>query len=80
MHHGPLPYPGDRSLVCARLEKLMVLEKGHNADAPALYELDALVDQGKVVKVWSHGSYELLSYLKQRIEQQLRSEGLPLRT
>jgi hypothetical protein len=77
VHHGPLPYPGNRSLACSDLRQLVVVVK-HKSDERETYELDAILKEGQKIKVWSNASRERLDYLKQAIERQLSRQNLTL--
>ncbi len=70
VRHGPLPYPGNRSLACADLQQMAVVEREHKSDEPATYQLKATLKTGESLTLWSNAKRERLDYLKQAIEQQ----------
>ena len=78
VHHGPLPYPGNRSVACRDLEQLVVVEQEHKSDERATYELDAILKKGQTIKLWSNDTRERLDYLKQATERQLSRQNLTL--
>jgi hypothetical protein len=69
IHHGPLPWPGSRTIPRAELERLGIANRNQSSKGPITYSLEAWLWNAQKVQIWSQPERDSLDYLKQAIEQ-----------